>query len=128
MLVAIGINEEGYREVIGFRSDDGESYYVRKDFFCGLKSHGPEKVDFIVSDNHGRLVTAIREQFHNAIRQRCQTHFSKNILDKTAKKSRAEIGPQLTDMYNSSSLQEACQRRYNLIGKLKKHLQGSSIA
>lgn len=81
-----------------------------------------------LTDNHGRLVTAIREQFHNAIRQRCQTHFSKNILDKTAKKSRAEIGPQLTDMYNSPSLQEACQRRYNLIGKLKKHLQGSSIA
>lgn len=119
MLIAIGINQEGQREILGFEVGDGESYQTWSDFFSGLKSRGLAGVDFVVSDNHGGLIKAIREQFSGAIWQRCQTHFSRNILDKIPKKDQPEVHTRLKDMYDSPDYEAACQRRDALLELLE---------
>ena len=119
MLIAMGVNLEGHREILGFQVGDGESYEVWSEFFSGLKGRGLEDVDFVVSDNHGGLVKAIREQFCGAIWQRCQTHFSRNLLDKIPKKHRSVIHTRLRDMYDSPDHEAACQRRDALLGLLE---------
>lgn len=90
-LIAIGINEAGYREVLGLMLGDSESEESWTEFFKWLKSRDLRGVDIIVSDSHGGLVRAVRGQFQGATWQRCQTHFMRNILDKTPKSLQAEV-------------------------------------
>ncbi len=82
MLIAVGVNGEGHREIIGFRVGDGESYDAWHDFFGSLKTRGLSSVDLITSDDPKGLVKAAVEQFIGSIWQRCQTHFSRNRLDR----------------------------------------------
>jgi transposase-like protein len=119
MLIATGINRQGKREVLGFQAGDGESYETWSEFFLGLKARGLHGVDLVTSDNHGGLVKAIKEQFCGVMWQRCQTHFSRNVLDKVPKKQRSDIHAKLTDMYNSPSLKNAYKRRDFLLKELE---------
>ena len=120
MLIAMGVNLEGHREVLGFQVGDGESYESWSEFLGSLKARGLEEVDFVVSDNHGGLVKAIREQFCGAVWQRCQTHFSRNLLDKIPKKHRSIIHARLRDMYDSPDQESACRRRDVLLELLER--------
>ena len=117
LLIATGVNDEGNREVLGFTIADGESEESWSDFFSGLKARGLRDVDMIVSDNHGGLKKAILKQFHGAGWQRCQTHFSKNLLDKTPKKLQPEIKTSLNDLYNAPDLKNAKSRKQQMMDK-----------
>lgn len=114
-LIAIGVNKAGDREVIGFAVADGESEESWSEFFTSLKMRGLSRVDLICSDNHGGLKKAIQKQFHGACWQRCQTHFSKNLLDKTPKRLQQAVKSRLTDLYNAPDLQEAMARKQRMI-------------
>ena len=91
VLIAVGINEDGYREVLGLMVGDSESEESWSEFFSWLKQRGLHGVDIIVSDHHKGLIKAIRQYFQGATWQRCQTHFMRNILDKTPKALQKEI-------------------------------------
>jgi transposase-like protein len=84
-LVAIGVNEAGYREILGLQLGDSESERSWIDYFVWLKGRGLSGVDLVVSDSHGGLVNAVRLQFQGATWQRCQTHLSANVSDATPK-------------------------------------------
>jgi transposase-like protein len=115
LLIATGINDDGSREVMGFAVADGESEEAWSEFFAGLKRRGLSHVDFICSDNHGGLKNAIRKQFHDASWQRCQTHFSKNLLDKTPKRIQQAVKSSLDDLYNAPDLKEAKARKQRMM-------------
>jgi len=91
LLIAVGVNEEGYREILGFMVGDSESEESWSEFFSWLKERGLHGVEFVVSDQHRGLVHAIQKYFQGATWQRCQTHFMRNILDKTPKGLQKEI-------------------------------------
>jgi len=91
MLVAVGINDAGQREVLGFRLDDSESEASWRAFFQWLKQRGLACPDLIVSDCHGGLVRAIRTNFQGVLWQRCQTHFMRNIWDAAPKSMQKEL-------------------------------------
>ena len=116
-LIATGVNANGNREVLGFTIADSESEDSWCDFFAGLKARGLKDVDLIVSDNHGGLKKAIQKQFHGTGWQRCQTHFSKNLLDKTPKRLQPEIKTALNDLYNAPTLKDAMQRKEQMLEK-----------
>jgi putative transposase len=90
-LIGIGVNTDGYREVLGLMLGDSESEVSWSEFFGWLKSRGLRGVDLIVSDDHGGLVRAIRRNFQGVTWQRCQTHFLRNILDATPKALQDEV-------------------------------------
>lgn len=114
LLLAIGVNPDGKKEVLGFDVCDAEKTNTWKNFFEGLKSRGLRGVDLVISDSHKGLVESIKECFPGASWQRCQAHFSRNILDKCPKKYMAGLASELTTMFNSSTLEEA-RRLRNLI-------------
>lgn len=107
LLCAIGVREDGTREILGFSVADSESETSWSEFFISLKERGLSGVDLIVSDNHGGLVAAVKKHFHNASWQRCQTHFSRNVLDKTPKKLQPEIKQALKEIYTASKIEIA---------------------
>ena len=103
-LIALGINEEGYREVLGLKIGDSESEATWSEFFTWLKSRGLRGVELIVSDDHGGLVNAIRRHFQGASWQRCQTHFKRNILDSCPKALQVELKARLKLLFDAPDL------------------------
>lgn len=106
-MIAIGVNTEGYREILGIMLGDSESESSWSEFFTWLKSRDLRGVDLIVSDHHGGLVKAIRTQFQGVAWQRCQTHFMRNILDATPKQLQAEIHANVRAILDAPDLDTA---------------------
>ncbi|TCO68677.1 IS256 family transposase, partial [Caldanaerobacter subterraneus] len=101
VLIAVGINEDGYREVLGLMIGDSESEDSWSEFFSWLKQRGLHGVDLVVSDHHSGLVQAICRHFQGATWQRCQTHFMRNILDKTPKALQKELHAKLRAIFEA---------------------------
>jgi transposase-like protein len=117
LLIAIGINSEGYREVIGFQVANTESESSWSDFFSSLKNRGLKDVRLVTSDNHKGLVSAIHKEFQGATWQRCQTHFSRNILDQTPKSLQPILKEDLRQLYEAIDLESAMKVRDNIFLK-----------
>lgn len=107
ILIATAVNEEGYREVIGFQIADSESEISWSNFFSSLKERGLQNVDIVVSDSHQGLVKAIAKCFQGASWQRCQTHFSRNILAATPKRFQPAIKESLRNIYQANNIENA---------------------
>jgi transposase-like protein len=117
-LIAIGINEEGYREVLGLDIGDSESEGTWERLFKRLKARGLRGVELITSDSHGGLVKAARRQFQGAAWQRCQTHLMRNVLGQTPRHLKAEMAAWLRRIFRSESKAEARQAFGELAGEL----------
>ena len=116
--IAVGINGEGYREVLGLGLGDSESESSWSEFFRGLKERGLDRVDLVVSDDHGGLVKAARKHFEGAVWQRCQTHLKRNILDKVSKAQREELSGQLKVIFDAP---DSATARHLLEGVLERY-------
>ena len=91
VLIATGVTQQGQREILGFKVGDSESESSWSELFRTLKLRGLSGVDFVISDNHGGLVSAVRTHFQGIVWQRCQTHFLRNIIDATPKRVQKEL-------------------------------------
>lgn len=107
VMLAYGVNTEGYREVLGLMLGDSESEASWSEFFSWLKDRGLRGVELIVSDQHGGLVRAIRTHFQGVTWQRCQTHFMRNILDATPKQLQEELYPRVRAILDAPDLETA---------------------
>jgi len=107
VMIAIGVNTDGYREILGLMLGDSESESSWGEFFTWLKSRDLRGVDIIVSDNHGGLVKAVRSHFQGITWQRCQTHFMRNILDVTPKSIQDELYPHLRAILDAPDVDTA---------------------
>jgi transposase-like protein len=117
LLVAVGINEEGYREIIGFSLANSETEDSWGAFFNSLKERGLKDVRLVTSDNHKGLVNAVRKHFQGTSWQRCQTHFSKNVIDSTPKSLQPEIKEDLRNLYDAIDIESARKYRDLMFAK-----------
>jgi transposase-like protein len=69
--IAIGINEEGRRQILAVELANRESQTSWKDFLLELKSRGLRGVELVVSDDHPGLKRAIAQVIPEAVWQRC---------------------------------------------------------
>ena len=97
-MIATGVNEQGYREILGLMLGDSESEASWGAFFGCLKQRGLQGVDVVVSDSHGGLVAAVRKYFQGCTWQRCQTHLTRNILDAAPKSVQSELHGRLRSL------------------------------
>ena len=99
----------GYRELLGFWIGDSETYSSWNDFLAWLKGRGLRGVDLVVSDQHGGLVKAVETQFQEVMWQRCQTHFTRNILDACPKQLQSQLNSQLRVIWEAPDVETARQ-------------------
>jgi putative transposase len=81
VLIAIGVNWDGRRCILGIEVADRESRNSWRDFLLSLRERGLHGVELVVSDDHAGLRAAIREVLPEAPWQRCYVHFLRNALD-----------------------------------------------
>lgn len=107
VMIAIGINISGHREILGLMLGDTESEESWTEFFVSLKNRGLRGMEILVSDNHTGLVKAVRKQFQGVTWQRCQTHFMRNVLGAAPRHMRDEVYPQVRAILDAPDMQTA---------------------
>ena len=115
LMIAYGTNEQGHREILGFAAYRNESKDTWQDFLKSLKKRGLKGVIMITSDGHEGIIHAISEVFPTVPWQRCQFHFSKNVVDKTPKKYQTGIRAELQEMFACNTLKEARNKKDQII-------------
>lgn len=117
ILIALGIDWEGRRQVLAVEYAPRESQNSWKEFLLGLKERGLHGVRLVVSDDHAGLKRAVREVLGEAWWQRCYVHFLRNALDYLPRKADDDCLQELRWMYERRDLEEA---RQDLKGWLEK--------
>jgi putative transposase len=107
VLIAVAVDGEGRRQVIGVDLANRESRTSWREFLVALKERGLFGVEFVVSDDHEGLRRAIREVLPGADWQRCYVHFLRNALDHLPRKLADDCLQELRWIYDRRELAEA---------------------
>lgn len=107
VLVAIGIDWQGRRRIIGVELANRESATSWKEFLLGLKTRGLGGVRLVVSDQHEGLKRAVGEVLSEAVWQRCYVHFLRNALDHLPRKNADDCLLELRWLYDRRDVNEA---------------------
>ena len=90
VVIAMGANLQGRREVLGLDVIAAESEEGWSEFFKTLKERGLRGVKLVISDAHTGLKNAVRKVLKTEW-QRCKVHFYRNVLAQVPKRSQAEV-------------------------------------
>ena len=80
VLVAIGVNQDGYREILGAAEGMKEDHESWLNFFLWLKERGLSGVRLFIGDKNLGMLETIDEVFPEAKYQRCIVHFYRNVF------------------------------------------------
>jgi len=107
VLVAIGVSESGYREVLGVSEGAKEDKAGWSNFITSLKSRGLRDVKLFITDKCMGLVESIEEHFPNAYWQRCIVHFYRNVFTVVPRHRMREVSAMLKAIHAQEDLPEA---------------------
>jgi putative transposase len=107
ILIALGIDWEGRRQVLAVEYANRESQSSWREFLLQLQGRGLTGVQFVVSDDHPGLKAAIREVLPGVWWQRCYVHFLRNALDYLPRKADDDCLQELRWMYERRNVEEA---------------------
>ncbi|MCS4041583.1 transposase-like protein [Salinibacter ruber] len=106
-MIAVGISEDGQREILGIEMALSETEEGWRRFIRGLKERGLSGVELATSDAHEGLKQALQEAFPGLIWQRCQSHFRRNAKGQTPSEYRDEMHEVLDQILEANSQEEA---------------------
>jgi len=113
VLVAIGVDADGFRQVVGIDVAWGETTLNWKGFFEGLIERGLHGVQLVVADAHEGLKDARRQCFPGVPWQRCQCHFMRNLMEKMPKKYWPDVRDAMRTIWNFSRNRADAEERLN---------------
>lgn len=102
--IALGVNSEDRREIIGFKVTNSESKEGWSEFFESLKERGLQSPKLMISDAHEGLKAAIQENFLNTSWQRCTVHFLRNLINVMPKNGSKEARNHLKEIFKASTV------------------------
>jgi putative transposase len=106
-LVALGIDSEGYRHVLGVDTSWSESNDSWDRFIGGLKNRGLHGVRLFTSDDHPGIHQAIKKHYPGAVWQRCQRHFTVNVMDRAPKTRHDDLYARLKESWDCREYEQA---------------------
>lgn len=115
LLVAIGLDRSGRKEVLGLALADAETREGWSAFMRSLRDRGLRGMAVVTSGAHEGLVAALHDVWPDAAWQRRQAHFSRNVSDAAPKRLRAGLRSEMTEMFNCRALAEAAARRDRIL-------------
>jgi transposase-like protein len=91
VLVAIGVNRDGFRDILGVAEGGREDVESWRNFLRYLKDRGLKGVRLVVSDKCLGLAEALADFFPEALWQRCAVHFYRNVMTATPHNKAKEV-------------------------------------
>jgi transposase-like protein len=122
VMIAIGVNEDGYREILDIDIAYEESYASYKGFFDTLKERGIKKVDLVISDGHKGIKRAAQESFSGSSWQLCSVHVKRNIMKIVPKKYLHAVLDDLNDVLKAKEIQDAHSAGHAMIATYERKL------
>jgi transposase-like protein len=119
VLVAMAVNEEGQREVIGAAEGMKEDKESWKNFLVSLKERGLTGTRLFVGDKCLGLLDAINTVFPNAKYQRCTVHFYRNVFSVVPKGKVKEVAAMLKAIHAQEDKAAAAEKAKAVIAKLR---------
>jgi putative transposase len=119
VLVAIGVNRDGYREVLGVVEGAREDKESWRTFLRHLKERGLKGVRLIVSDKCLGLVEALGEFYPEAAWQRCMVHFYRNVFTVVPRGKAKEVAAMLKAIHAQEDREAARQKAQAVAEKLE---------
>lgn len=80
LLVAVGVTDEGFREVLAVEAAVGERTETWRGLLQGLVERGLRGVRLVISDDHESIKSAVKVELPGAAWQRCVVHLQRNVL------------------------------------------------
>ena len=105
-IVAVAVNGDGKREVLGVATGPSEAETFWTDFLRSLADRGLRGVKLVIADDHKGLRAAARRVF-NASLQRCRVHWMRNALAHAPAKQRAAVAAMLKTIFAQETKAEA---------------------
>ena len=119
ILVAIAVNEDGYREVLGAAEGMKEDKASWVSFFQWLRSRGLDGVKLIVGDKCLGMLEAVGEVFPEAKYQRCTVHFYRNVFSVTPRSKVKLVAKMLKAIHAQESKRAAREKAKAVVEQLR---------
>jgi len=119
LLVAIAVNAEGYREILGICEGAKEDKAGWSGFLKHLKERGLKGVRLIISDACMGLAESAAEFFPDAAWQRCVVHFYRNVFSHVPRPKMREVAAMLKAIHAAEDVQAAQEKALRVGAKLR---------
>lgn len=120
VVVAMAVNDEGAREILGFDVGPAESYAFWLEFLRSLVRRGLKGVKLVTSDCHEGLKQAIKAVFTDAGWQRCRVHFMRNVLGRVQRSHQPMVSAAVRMIFIQPSLELARAYLDEVAGRFEK--------
>jgi len=119
ILVAIGVNEDGYREVLGAAEGMKEDKASWISFLQWLRGRGMEGVKLIVGDKCLGMLEAVGEVYPEAKYQRCTVHFYRNVFSVVPRSKMKLVAKMLKAIHAQESKAAAREKAKQIAAALR---------
>ena len=119
VLVAIAVNEEGYREVLGAAEGMKEDKASWVSFFQWLRGRGLDGVKLIVGDKCLGMLEAVGEVSPDVKYQRCAVHFYRNVFSVVPKSKVKNVAKMLKAIHAQESKKASREKAAAVVSELK---------
>jgi len=106
VIVAVAVNTDGRREVLGVATGPSEAEVFWADFLRSLADRGLRGVKLVIADDHKGLRAAARRVFQAGL-QRCRVHWTRNLLAHAGAKQRAAVAAMIRTIFTQETKAEA---------------------
>jgi putative transposase len=118
ILIAFGVNEQGFREILGAAEGAKEDKSGWSSFLSSLKQRGLQGVRLFISDKCMGLVESLSEFYPETSWQRCTVHFYRNVFTNVPKAKAAEVAAMLKAIHAQEDREASLQKTRLVIEKL----------
>ena len=119
VLVAIGVAQSGYRQILAVSEGSKEDKASWTEFLRGLKDRGLKGVDLFVSDKCFGLIDNLADFYPEAKWQRCVVHFYRNVWTAVPTGKVREVAAMLKAIHAQEDAQAARQKAEQVVAKLR---------
>lgn len=119
--VVLGINEDGYKEVLHIEIGENESSKYWLGILNALKNRGVQDILILCSDGLNGLKEAIQAAFPNTEHQRCIVHMVRNTLKYVSNKDMKAFAKDLKTIYTAPDEKTGAKRLDEVTEKWKTH-------
>jgi len=122
-IVAVGVNADGRREVLGLEIGASEAEAFWTGFLRKLARRGLRGVKLVVSDAHEGLKAAIAKVLTGAAWQRCRVHFMRNVLAHAGRQGRRVVSAFVATAFAQDDAEAARQQWRKVADQLRPKLR-----
>ena len=119
VLTAMGVNADGFREIIGVYEGAKEDIASWRAFLRHLKHRGLSGVKLFMADEYPGLAEVLSQTYPDAKYQRCVTHFYLSMFRLTPYARMKTVAEILRKIYASEDEDEAMSKSIQAVAKLR---------